>query len=214
MFPRLTTFAIALLGAATIAAAPAHAGVLFSQDFSGGLQANEKLGGGFSVGGGQMGHLNGAYTNNERSFYELSLDLTNLVDAMISFDWTLSAERGWDGWNLLAAEQGQAYDPASPLVATPSIYFFHVGALNALGVTGNGGGRAAFDLSGFVGKRLNLRLQFASDHGLVGTGAKFDNLVVSGTPVSGAPEPGAWALMILGFMGTGLALRRRGQALA
>jgi hypothetical protein len=37
--------------------------------------------------------------------------------------------------------------------------------------------------------------------------AKFDNVELSGT--SAAPEPGAWALMILGFAGAGTALRRR-----
>jgi hypothetical protein len=31
---------------------------------------------------------------------------------------------------------------------------------------------------------------------------------------SGAPEPGAWALMILGFGGVGAALRRRGRLAA
>lgn len=217
MFSRLTTLACCVLAAGAIAtAAPAQAGIIFQQDFSAGLKANEALSGKFAVGGGQMGHVNGAYSNNERSFYDLSLDLTGVTDALFSFDWTLSSERGWDGWNLLAARDGEAFDPAQPLTATPSIYYFHVGALNALGATGNGSGRAVFDLAGFAGGKVNLRLQFASDHGLVGTGARFDNLVVSGTPLptSAAPEPGAWALMILGFMGTGAMLRRRDQVLA
>lgn len=34
------------------------------------------------------------------------------------------------------------------------------------------------------------------------------------TSISSAPEPGAWALMVLGFGGVGAALRRRSQALA
>lgn len=212
----LKSLSFAAAATLVLSVAPAHASVLFSQDFSGGLSAGERLGGGFAVGGGQMGHVNGRYANNERSFYELTIDLSDVIDAMLSFDWTLSSERGWDGWNLLAAEEGQAYDPAKPLNSTPSIYQYHVGALGALGATGNGSGRAVFDLTSFAGKTVNLRLQFASDYGVTGSGAKFDNLVVSGTPspVSAAPEPGAWALMILGSMGAGAMLRRRSPGLA
>lgn len=46
--------------------------------------------------------------------------------------------------------------------------------------------------------------------------AKFDNVVLTGDNlVSGAvPEPGAWALMILGFGAAGAAIRRRRSALA
>ena len=46
--------------------------------------------------------------------------------------------------------------------------------------------------------------------------AKFDNVVLTGDNlVTGSvPEPGAWALMILGFGGAGAALRRRRPALA
>lgn len=42
---------------------------------------------------------------------------------------------------------------------------------------------------------------------------KIGDAVVT-TPPSGAPEPGAWALMILGFGGAGAALRQRRSALA
>ena len=46
--------------------------------------------------------------------------------------------------------------------------------------------------------------------------AKFDNVVLTGDNLvtGGVPEPGAWALMILGFGGAGAALRRRRRALA
>jgi hypothetical protein len=37
--------------------------------------------------------------------------------------------------------------------------------------------------------------------------AKFDNVALSAS--AAVPEPGAWALMILGFAGLGAALRRR-----
>ncbi|PZQ59403.1 MAG: hypothetical protein DI570_16295 [Phenylobacterium zucineum] len=216
MFPRMTTLALGALAAATLAAAPAQAGVIFHQDFSGGLQANEKLAGNFSIGFGKMGHTAGLYANNERSFYDLRVDLSGVTDALFSFDWLQSTESGWDGWNLLVAGDGEAFDPASPFAAKPTVYNRHTGALGAAGVTGNSYGRAVFNLQPFVGKVVNLRIQFASDQGLVGTGVTFDNLVVSGTPIStsAAPEPGVWALMILGFMGAGAMLRRRGQILA
>jgi hypothetical protein len=38
--------------------------------------------------------------------------------------------------------------------------------------------------------------------------------LVSGMDALGAPEPGTWALMLTGFLATGVALRRRGRALA
>jgi opacity protein-like surface antigen len=46
--------------------------------------------------------------------------------------------------------------------------------------------------------------------------AKFDNVVLTGDNLvtGGVPEPGAWALMILGFGAAGAALRRRREALA
>ena len=42
----------------------------------------------------------------------------------------------------------------------------------------------------------------------------FDNISVSPVSAGGVPEPGAWALMILGFGAAGAALRRRRAAIA
>ncbi|MEW5687737.1 MAG: PEPxxWA-CTERM sorting domain-containing protein [Pseudomonadota bacterium] len=215
MFPRFTTLALGALAAATIASAPAHATIIFQQDFSGGLKANEKLTGNFGVGNGKMGHTAGFYANNERSFYDLTVDLTGVTDALFSFDWTQSSESGWDGWNLLVAEAGATFN-GTPYPGSPAIYNKNVGALYGAGVSGNNAGRAVFNLQPFVGKVATLRIQFASDGGLAGAGALFDNVVVSGTPIatSAAPEPATWGLMILGFMGAGGMLRRRGPVLA
>ena len=208
----------AVLAASALSAAPAHASVLFFQDFSTGIGANEALSGKFAVGNGKMGHVNGPYSNNEASSYELRVDLSSVTDALFSFDWLTSAETGWDGWNVLIAPAGQAYDPAHPTASTPPVYNRFVSALNAPGVTGNGSGRAIFDLTSFAGQSVNIRLQFASDYSLVGTGVQFDNLVVSGTPKpepqpGGVPEPATWALMLTGFFGAGAAIRRRRYAL-
>jgi hypothetical protein len=215
MTTRLKTLALAIVAAAALAA-PAHATVLFSQDFSGGLGANESLGGRFAVGGGKMGHVTGPYVNNERSRYDLKVDLAGVTDALFSFDWTSIGEINWDGWNLLGAVDGAAFDPQHPLLPKAGTYNRWVSALGAPGSSGIGDGHAVFDLTSFAGKTVNLRLQFASDFSNVGAGVTFDNLVVSGTPkpVSAAPEPAAWALMVGGFLGAGGMLRRRRLQLA
>jgi hypothetical protein len=159
-----------------------------------------------------MGHVTApTYANNERSYYQLTLDLTQVTDAFLAFDWTLDSELGWDGWNLLAAQHGSAFDSAHPLNGTPSPYNRFLGVLGAPGSSGIGSGHAVFDITPFAGKVVDLRLQFASDYSIVGRGVTFDNLAVTGTaaPVSGVPEPASWALMILGFLGAGTALRRQ-----
>lgn len=205
----------AVLATAPIAVTQAHAGVLFLQDFSAGLGTHETLTGAFAVASGQMGHTGGAYANDERSAYELRVDLAGVTDALLSFDWAGASETNWDGWNVLIAPVGQAYDPVHPATGTPPVYNRFVSALGAPGVTGSAwGGRAIFDLTSFAGQAVNIRLQFASDFSNTGKGYLFDNLVVSGTPAPEptpgvVPEPAAWALMLAGFFGAGAALRRR-----
>jgi hypothetical protein len=206
----------AVLATVPLAAAPAHAGVLFFQDFSAGIGADEMLTGNFTVAGGQMGHTTGAYGNNERSAYDLRVDLVDVTDARLSFDWAAASETNWDGWNVLIAPAGQAFDPAHPAAGTPPVYNRFVNALGAPGVTGSAwSGRAIFDLTSFAGQAVNIRLQFASDFSNTAKGVLFDNLVVSGAPTpeptpGAVPEPGAWVLMLSGFFGAGAAIRRRG----
>ncbi len=201
---------LALIG---LAAAPAQAGVVFSQDFNSGLGGAEALGGGFAVANGRMGHVTGSYADNERSFYQLTVNLAGLTDALFSFDYSQVIERGWDGWNVLATEHGSAFDPANPLMG--QVYNSFVTALQTAGVTGSGSGRAVFDLTPYAGRTVDLRIQFASDYSRHYDGVTFDNLVVSGTsaPTSPVPEPAVWSMMIAGFFGLGASLRharRRG----
>jgi hypothetical protein len=211
---RLKALAAATALACAAAAAPAHAAILFAQDFSSSLTADETLGGRFGVAGGRMGHVSGGnYVDNERSYYQLKADLTHVTDAVFSFDWTNDIEPGWDGWNLLIAPVGSAFDPHQPVAASPPIYNRFVTALDSVGVTSVAAGHAMFNLTPYAGTTVNLRLQFASDGSRVRPGVQFDNIQLSGTPtpVSTAPEPASWALMIAGFLGAGGALRTAGR---
>lgn len=212
------TLALGALAAALLAAAPAHAAttVLLSQNFSGGLGANERLAGNFSVGGGRMGHIAGYYTNLEYSYYDVKLDLTGMIDALFSFDFAGAAELGFDGWNLLGAAEDSPFDPSAPLIAQPNVHNRFVEALVAPGVTGVASGRATYDLTAFAGEVVNLRLRFASDHSITGSGVTFDNILATGTQkaVSAAPEPATWAIMLMGFLGAGAMLRRRAAAVS
>jgi hypothetical protein len=198
-----TTAAFALAGSA-------KASVIFSQDFSSGLTSAESVGGRFVVSDGVVGHV-GGYLNNESSFYQVRLDLSQLSDALFTFDWTSHTEINWDGWNVLVAPVGTAFDPAHPFTGSPSVYNRFVSALGAPGMTGIDTGKASFNLAPFLGQQVDLRIQFASDFSNVGRGVAFDNLVLTGTqiPVSAVPEPGTWALMITGVGLAGAALRRR-----
>lgn len=212
MIFKAKTLALGALAAAALAAAPAQATVtLFQQDFSHGLGANEHIVGNFAVGGGRMGHVNGYYGNNEYSYYDLKLDLTGVTDALFSFDFVTDTELGWDGWNLVGTREGDVFNATNPLIATPDVHNRFVEGLLARGVTGMTSGRAVYDLTSFAGEVVNLRLRFASDLSITRGGATFDNLLATGTAktVSAAPEPSTWAVMILGFMSAGVALRRR-----
>jgi hypothetical protein len=62
----------------------------------------------------------------------------------------------------------------------------------------------------------SLRLGVFASQAFAGRfSAKFDDVAITGTPVTAAiPEPTTWALMILGFGGAGVAIRRRRAALA
>lgn len=53
----------------------------------------------------------------------------------------------------------------------------------------------------------------AAQHNGCGIGEMFFNSTTP-APVAGVPEPATWAMMIMGFMGTGAAIRRRRQGFA
>lgn len=97
-----------------------------------------------------------------------------------------------------------------------------VDGLTWLSVGGVGGSTAGIDIDAFgygTGSAFRyVRLtDVASEGGTGGTtpGADIDAVgAISTRPASTVPEPGVWALMILGFGGAGAALRRRRPALA
>lgn len=214
MNPSLRTAAWAVSAAVVALPAQAATVTVFSQDFSGGLSAQESISGGFAVGGGAMGHVNGDYAANERSIYEVSLDLTNLTTAFMSFDWLMNTEKDFDGWNLRATTgEFIPFLPARDAV-TP-IYTHNHGW--GRGVSGLHEGPSTFDLSDFAGQVVKVQLAFYADYLAQGPGVQFDNISVYGDASGGGgavPEPATWAMMTLGFLGAGATLRRRRRLMA
>ena len=191
----------------------AQAATIYTQDFSGGLRANESVGGKFSVAGGTVGHQAGNYVNNDYSYYQVRLDLTKATSALLSFDYDLHSEYSWDGFNLAYAVGG-VFSPAHLLDPTTPGLFRSLGGcagelLGPKGLSGLEVGRASFDLAPLLGQVVDIRFQFASDHSLVGRGLKIDNLTVTGGLPSAVPEPATWAMMIVGFGLAGGAVRAR-----
>jgi hypothetical protein len=206
------------LAAAAVAlmSTPAHAGTIFFQDFSNGLKGNEAVGGLFGVKDGELGHTSSLYYSNwEYSFYDLALDLTGVTEAALSFDYRISTELGYDGFNVLASTVRAPTSAADLLYpVTPGFYGAMRNNLSGLGSVAASGlksGSVIFDLAQFSGRVVNLRFQFASDYAVYAPGVRLDNLHVTGV-ASAAPEPGVWALMMLGVGLAGAALRQRRSA--
>jgi hypothetical protein len=197
---RFATLAVA----ATLLAAPAQAAVIYANDFETGLKANETVGGKFAVSGGRLGHTV-AYTNNEYSFYTLALDLSDATDAILQFDYQISSEWGYDGFNLIA--NGAFLEPLTPGLYA-KLYGVPATKIGPRAVSGAAQGVAAFDLAQFSRQVVNLKIQFASDWAANGSGVKIDNLRVNDLS-SAVPEPATWAMMILGFGALGGAIRRQ-----
>ena len=205
-----------LLACALLAATAADAATtIFSQDFSGGLGANESVSGRFSVANGQMGHANN-YFNNEYSYYQISLDLTNYTSATMQFDFSIDSEYLFDGFNVLASTAG-VFDAKTDLLMSddPNFYSKVNGNFKRLGdyaAHGKMAGKPTFDLSQFAGQTVNLRFQFQSDQFAFKPGVRMDNLKITGNAIgAGVPEPATWALMIGGFGLAGASLRRSRQ---
>ncbi len=210
MMKRVSWAALAL--AAALTAAPAHAAVLFSQNFNAGLGANETVGGAFTAANGQVGHALG-YNRGSYSYYQLALDLRDATSAALSLDFTGRTEFRYDGFNLVASTS-DVFSPAG--LVTPTLAGFYtpvygeaVDRIGAMAFSGSHQGPLTFDLSAFSGQLVNLRFQFASDYAAGGAGIQLDNLKVTGTLASAVPEPATWAMMITGFGLAGAALRRR-----
>lgn len=209
---------IALIGAAafaSLAASGAQAAVFFSQDFSSGLGAGESVAGRFIVHNGVVGHQ-ATYFNNEYSYYQFTVDLTDATSALLSFDYSMVLEHGYDRFNVVASTG--AISPPSGLLIPLSGMTYSVSnityapQLGVVALADTASGTAVFDLGAFVGGAVNLRLQFGSDSSGTRQGVTIDNVEVAGDAVvttSSAPEPQVWALMLAGFFAAGAALRRR-----
>ncbi|MBI1197694.1 MAG: hypothetical protein GC203_07520 [Phenylobacterium sp.] len=217
MRPRIALIGAAVGAFASLAASGALAAEFFSQDFSGALGANESVFGRFVVHDGVVGHQT-SYFNNEYSYYQFTVDLTNATSALLSFDYSIVLERDYDRFNVLASTGG--FSPPGGLIyplsgmtySTSNItYAPHLGVV---ALADSATGTAVFDLGAFVGGAVNLRLQFGSDSSGTRQGVSIDNVEVAGDAVvttSSAPEPQVWALMLAGFFAAGSALRRRGS---
>ncbi|WP_293374306.1 PEPxxWA-CTERM sorting domain-containing protein [Phenylobacterium sp. SCN 70-31] len=93
---------------------------------------------------------------------------------------------------------GYSYEDDNTAFGGGAFYFFAPGAFGAAGTYTN------------VGWPINGQPISDEPYGCCFGNAGFATLVVSGSPtVGGVPEPGAWALMILGFGGVGATLRNR-----
>lgn len=213
-------FLASVVLAGCMTATAVQASTIYSQDFSSGLSANEAVGGAFGLYKGTVGHP-GGYGDYDYSYYDLSLDLTGVTDAVLEIDYDIALEAFHDRFNVLASSgafsppaglltpiSGMAYTTIDPTQYTP--------LLGTTAVSSNMAGRAVFDLAAFSGQAVNLRFQFQSDYSIVGRGVNLDNVVVTGAQMtSGVPEPATWAMMIIGFGAAGSMVRtaRRRNAL-
>lgn len=209
----------AAASAALMSTSAQAAANLYYQSFTDGLNANESVGGRFGVKNGQVGHTDG-YQKFDYSFYELSLDLTNVLSAELLFDYDIASELNYDGFNLLASTTGEFAPPAGRLTPLSAGFYGRINTpLSKLGDTGLSGtkkGTVVFDLTQFAGQVVDLRFQFQADYFADGRGILMDNVIVNGELAPGAavPEPATWAMMILGFGAAGAVLRRRRMAVA
>ncbi|MGH6997313.1 MAG: PEPxxWA-CTERM sorting domain-containing protein [Phenylobacterium sp.] len=195
----------------------AEAATIFSQNFNSGLGANESVGGKFSAGNGVVGHQV-AYTNNEYSFYQVRLDLTQATDALLAFDYDIVSEWGYDAFNLAFSTTG-VFGPGAMLTPASTDQYYNLSGraatlMGGKGFSGDQSGRAVYDLSALAGQVVDIRFQFASDYAAYGRGVTFDNLSVTGNVPSAVPEPATWAMMIMGFGLAGTAIRKRRRSLA
>lgn len=162
--------------------------------------------------------------------------LTAFFTLTISGENTASdTEGGRTGINAIAFNQPSPGTVTSGVMTSPSGFSFMLGGLNSSGCNGSGN-FFCFDntaipptpstlLSGPLTFTFNVTANTAGvwsnytnpDFKIdwVGTKNNYD-LVSLPIPVNGVPEPATWAMMLLGFAGVGMTMRRRrtGQVLA
>jgi hypothetical protein len=188
-------FAFVLTGAGQ-----SRADVVFSQDFEDGLGSNEITSGAFQInntnlnnGTLMMGHP-ARYGNNEYSYYEVSLDLTNFDDVQLQFDFNADFETHFDRFNLMAS--ACPVDPPNDLLTPVSGMTYRTDHVHRpeLGSTyfdtsSEKTGTAIFDLSAFDREpNLCVRFQFGSDGSVTDLGINFDDIVVTGVAVNEPPD--------------------------
>src|SRR5207253_5862795 len=93
-------------------------------------------------------------------------------------------EKGFDGLNVLASDDGGSTYQQVPLVSMGPP---EGPGLASAQIDGNSGGYRllTFDLSGLSGATIQLRLQFTSDAGVEKKGFAVDDLTVTGSRTGG-----------------------------
>lgn len=163
------------------------------------------------------GLLLGAATASQAAVYDLDfvdLSSTFTVDAQITTLDVLNGVGGYDIVGITGTVSGNpGVDPITGLIANPTppvtatccgFFYDNVFFLPGPGFLNTGG-----VLFTTAGGTYNLFMDSPTDGRLYTYGAP-DPLDVHGTITALAvPEPGTWALMLLGFAGAGVALRNR-----
>ena len=160
-----------------------------------------------------LGVKNGSGDNSH------TIDNSGYLDfILLQFDQTVELEKvrfwtGWHGMNDTDATLGYT-DSSLPFGTPPSLHGVSQAQLADLNLYGSGGWGNSGDsfreinLTGNVG---NLWLVGASFNNPEGSrkldGFKMDKLTFSFAPTSAVPEPSTWAMMLLGFLGLGAAMR-------
>jgi len=166
---------------------------IFQQDFETSLLGpNESVTGAFSVsnssylGNGTyvIGHES-PYSPFESSAYILSLDFTNVQDAVLTFDYNIETEACCDKFSILS--NGDVNDTLS----------------------GTMSGQLVVDLASLTGlENVALTFRFVSDASIQRQGVIFDNILIDGT-ISSVPVPAAFWLFSSGLLGLiGIARRK------
>lgn len=174
------------------------AATVFQQDFETSLLGpNEAVTGAFTISNSSplgnltyvMGH-NSPYSNNEYSAYTLTLDFTNVQDAVLTFDYNIDTERFFDKFSILG--NGALISPSQNVLS------------------GIQSGQFIGNLAPFSGLgNVVLTFEFTSDGSVTDQGVIFDNILIEGT-VSSVPIPAAAWLFGSGLLGLiGIARRRK-----
>jgi hypothetical protein len=179
-----------LLAGAVLSAAAASsmATVIYTQDFSKGLQAKETLTGPWSISNGKL--VRGPYGPNEINKFIVGLDLSGYTDIHLSYDFWIDSESNWDALQVYAFE-GPTKNTRIHYASGRS----YGGAFNAT----------------LADSIKSLEFSFTSDWSNQYQGVWIDNIRITGTSTrplpAPVPEPGPVALLGIGL--AALVLRRR-----